>query len=161
MFKFGTYLPISSRLLILALSIKLAPIDVIAVGDSNKLSVRLRAVTSIFSNASCFAVVLVSSAFTEVVRAATIARLNCESLRSFKIFSKGYRKLFIMHLLVQPVSFGHKKRCVVASFLWKGIILHNCEFMYLFFDKSKNVPNGGKFNTLQRYLLLMQLLHKT
>jgi len=48
-----------------------------------------------------------------------------------------------MHLLVQPVSFGHKKRCVVASFLWKGIILHNCEFMYLFFDKSKNVPNGG------------------
>ena len=98
MFKFGTYLPISSRLFILALSIRFAPIDVIAVGDSNKLSVRLRAVTSIFSNASCFAVVLASSAFTEVDSAATIARLNCESVRSFKIFSKGYRVIFVMLL---------------------------------------------------------------
>jgi len=34
---------------------------------------------------------LVSSAFTEVVSAAKIARLSCERLRNFKIFSKGYR----------------------------------------------------------------------
>ena len=61
-----------------ALSIRFSPIDVTAVGDSKMLSVRLRAVTSIFSKASCLAVVFSCSAKAEVDNAATMATVNCE-----------------------------------------------------------------------------------
>ena len=52
----------------LASSIKLALNDVIAVGDSNKLSVRLRAVTVMFSKSS-----LLACSFFSVACACTLA----------------------------------------------------------------------------------------